>query len=143
MRRYESIIIIDPETSEEEHTSILNKINDLVNRHGGLLIGTENWGVKKTAYEIKKKSRGHYIRFDFCSEVSVVREMEYFFRINDNIMKFMTVVLEKKVNLEAIKSTLTEAKQSEETKDDDTELKDQEEKTETPESETTTVDEGE
>ena len=113
MRRYETIIIIDPDLSDEGCAPIFDRLKGLIKTYDGLLINTNDWGIKKLAYEIKKKSRGHYVRFDFCSKVTMIHEMEHFFRIDDNILKFMTIILDRMADIEAIKLTIAEADQIE------------------------------
>jgi small subunit ribosomal protein S6 len=63
----------------------------------------DDWGIKKLAYEIKKKNRGHYIRLDYGGDGTLVAEMERSFRIDDRVMKFMTILLEESVNLDDLK----------------------------------------
>jgi len=58
---------------------------------------------RKLAYEIKKKARGYYVRFDYCGLAPLVNEIERFFRIDDRALKYMTVVLDKDVDLEKVK----------------------------------------
>jgi small subunit ribosomal protein S6 len=70
----------------------------------GFLIETDDWGTKKLAYDIRKKNRGHYVRLDFCGDGALIQEMERFFRIDDNVMKFMTVLLDENADLDAIKA---------------------------------------
>jgi small subunit ribosomal protein S6 len=118
MRRYETIAIIDPDLSDDARKPVLERVSDLIPQMDGFLIEIDEWGAKKLAYEIKKKSRGYYVRFDFCGDGALVNEMERFFRIDDRVMKFMTVLLEKAADVQQIKEKLAEAqaelKQSEE-----------------------------
>jgi small subunit ribosomal protein S6 len=106
MNRYETIAIIDPDLPEESREPVLARVNQLVDQEKGYLIKTDEWGSKKLAYEIKKKPRGFYVAFDYCGNGAIVDEIERFFRIDDRIMKYMTVVQEKNADLEAIKATL-------------------------------------
>lgn len=108
MKRYETIIIIDPDLSKEAETPILDRVNDLISQFKGFLIETDDWGTKKLAYDIKKKSRGHYVRFDFCGDGPLIQEMERSFRINDKVMKYMTVLLDEAADLDAIKTEMAE-----------------------------------
>ena len=109
MRRYETIVILDPDLSKEAEAPFFDRVNDLIPQHSGYLVETDDWGTKKLAYDIKKKNRGHYVRFDYCGDGALVQEMERFFRIDDKIMKFMTVLLDENADLEAIKAELAEA----------------------------------
>ncbi len=106
MRRYETIIITDPDLSAEEREPVLQRVTDVINQGDGYLALTDEWGARKLAYEIKKKDRGYYIRFDFCGTGAVVNEMERFFRIDDRVLKYMTVLLDETADIEKIKEEI-------------------------------------
>jgi len=108
MRRYETIVIIDPDLSKEAEAPILERVNDLIPQFSGTLIETDDWGIRKLAYDIKKKNRGHYVRLDFCGDGALVQEMERFFKIDDKVMKFMTVLLDEDADLDAIQAEMAE-----------------------------------
>jgi small subunit ribosomal protein S6 len=109
MRRYETIIITDPDLSAEQRDPLLQRVADVVNQGDGYLALTDEWGARKLAYEIRKKDRGYYIRFDFCGTGAVVSEMERFFRIDDRVLKYMTVLLDKAADIEKIKEEIAAA----------------------------------
>jgi small subunit ribosomal protein S6 len=108
MRRYETIVILDSDLSEEERVPVFERLTSLFPQYNGFLVGIDEWGVKKLAYEIKKKPRGYYALIDFCGHGDLVNEMERFFRIDDKILKFMTVQLEENADVEAIKEEIAE-----------------------------------
>jgi len=118
MRRYETIFIADNDLSEEDRSPIFEKLKDLIDQHSGLLVMVDEWGSKKLAYEIKKKARGYYVRLDYCGSGILVNEIERFFRIDDRILKYMTVLLDKDVDIEAVKEEIAKAQ---ETQADETE----------------------
>jgi small subunit ribosomal protein S6 len=109
MRRYETIFIIDPDLSEEGRDPLFERLKDLFPQHNGLLVMVDEWGAKKLAYEIKKKARGYYVRLDYCGTGILVNEIERFFRIDDRVLKYMTVLLEKNVDIETVKEEITRA----------------------------------
>jgi small subunit ribosomal protein S6 len=121
MRRYETIFIADNDLSEEDRSPIFEKLKDLIQQHGGLLVMVDQWGSKKLAYEIKKKARGYYVRLDYCGSGILVNEIERFFRIDDRILKYMTVVLDKDVDIETVKDEIAriEEAQTDETASSD------------------------
>ncbi len=121
MRRYETIFIADNDLSEEDRSPIFEKLKDLIQQHGGLLVMVDEWGGKKLAYEIKKKARGYYVRLDYCGSGTLVNEIERFFRIDDRILKFMTVLLDKDVDIETVKEEIAKI---EEARNDETESSD-------------------
>lgn len=108
MRRYETIFITDPELQDAERDSLAEKLNELISQRDGALLKVDDWGQKRLAYEIKKKQRGHYIRLDYCGDGPLVDEMERLFRIDDNILKYMTVLLEKDIDVEAAKEEIAQ-----------------------------------
>jgi len=113
MRRYETFIIIDPDLSDEERSPIFEKVKDLIKQEECLLVTLDEWGGRRLAYEIKKKSRGYYVRLDYCGTGKLVNEMEHFFRIDDRVMKYMTVLLDKSADIELIKEEIAKAEAKE------------------------------
>ena len=103
MRRYETFVIIDPDLSEEQRLPLLGRVEELIAQMDGFLVDTNDWGEKKLAYNIKKKGRGYYVRFDYCGLAPLVNEIERFFRIDDRALKYMTVLLNADADLEKIK----------------------------------------
>jgi small subunit ribosomal protein S6 len=110
MRRYETIIITDPDLSAEQREPVLQRVNDVVEQGDGYLALTDEWGARKLAYEVKKKDRGYYVRFDYCGTGAVVNEIERFFRIDDRILKYMTVLVDKTADIEKIKEEIDAAR---------------------------------
>ena len=103
MRRYETFLIVDPDISQDQRDPVVDRVKELIAQQDGFLVFEDVWGERKLAYEIKKKERGYYIRFDYCGLSELVDEIERFFRIDDRVLKYMTVVLDKDVDLEKVK----------------------------------------
>ena len=121
MRRYETIFIVDPDLSDEERSPLFERLKPLFPQLDGFLVMVEEWGTKNLAYEIKKKKRGYYVRLDYCGTGPLVNEIERFFRIDDRVLKYMTVLLEEDVDLESLQAELAKAeteKDQPETKED-------------------------
>jgi small subunit ribosomal protein S6 len=109
MRRYETFVIIDPDLSQDQRDQVVKRVEDLIGQMDGFLVFTDDWGERKLAYDIKKRSRGYYVRFDYCGLSPLVDEIERFFRIDDRALKYMTVLLDKTVDLAKVKEEQTEA----------------------------------
>jgi small subunit ribosomal protein S6 len=103
MRRYETFVIIDPDLSQDIRDQVVERVEELISQMDGFLVLTDDWGERKLAYEIKKRARGYYVRFDYCGLSPLVNEIERFFRIDDRALKYMTVLLDKDADLEKIK----------------------------------------
>lgn len=128
MRRYETIFIVDPDLSDEERSPLFERLKPLFPQLDGFLVMVDEWGTKKLAYEIKKKNRGYYVRLDYCGTGTLVNEIERFFRIDDRVLKYMTILLEEDVDLESLKAELAKA-ETEKDQPDQTEEADTEQKT--------------
>lgn len=114
MRRYETIVILDPDVGDEQREPVFDRIRELIPQQNGILVKIDNWGTRKLAYAIKKKVRGFYSRIDYCGSGPLVDEMERFFRIDDRVLKFMTVLLDEAVDAERIQEEIDRAAAQEE-----------------------------
>ena len=89
---------------------MFTRVQDLIPQNGGMFLEQEDWGVRKLAYTIRKKTRGHYMRLDFCGHGALVDEMERFYRIDDRVLKYMTVLLAKDVDMERLQEEMAAQK---------------------------------
>ena len=111
MKRYETIVIIDPDLTEEQRIPLFERLEEIISKGSGMMIQNDQWGSKKLAYDIKKKNRGYYVLIDYCGDGDLVDEMERSFRIDDRVLKFMTIVIDKEVDPEAIQLELSKAEE--------------------------------
>ncbi len=113
MRRYETIVIIDPDLGKDARATLFEQIKDQIDQFSGRLIKFDEWGNRQLAYKIKKKPRGHFVRLDYCGTIELVDEMERRFKINDSFLKFMTVLLDGEVDMAAIEAEIAEIAEQE------------------------------
>ncbi|MEE9401720.1 MAG: 30S ribosomal protein S6 [Desulfobacteria bacterium] len=113
MRRYETVFIVNPELSEDQHQLLFDKLNGLVPEDQGMLVKLDEWGNKRLAYEIKKHTRGYYVLMDFCGDGALVKEIERNLRLDDRVLKYMTVLKDETVDLEALKAEMEAAEKME------------------------------
>ena len=97
MELYESLFIIRPSVSDEETNALIEKMKGVADRTGAQFIKSENWGRKKLAYEVRRERKGTYGYFYFKAPNNTVGELEHAYRLEDNIIKFLTVHLEKEL----------------------------------------------
>jgi len=119
MRRYETIIIIDPDIESNEESEASERLVNLISDQSGLFIKAERWGSRKLAYEIRKKLNGVYILIDYCGIGALVNEIERFCRIDERILKYMTVMIDREPDIESIKEKMKEAEEAEMSKSDE------------------------
>ncbi|OPY10219.1 MAG: 30S ribosomal protein S6 [Syntrophus sp. PtaB.Bin001] len=102
MRRYETVVITPANLPEEEMTSLIDRYSSIITDRKGAVVKIDRWGVRKLAYDIKKQSRGAYVLYDFAATSDVVLELERNLKIDDSILKFMTVMTDPETNAEKI-----------------------------------------
>lgn len=90
MNTYETIVILTQKISEEEKKTAVAKIKELIEADGEVS-SVDDMGVKKLAYEIKKESEGHFFLFNFVATPSHILELERVLRIDNNVLKYMTI----------------------------------------------------
>jgi len=106
MRRFETTLILDPDLPEDGRAPVLERIGQIISQQGGLLVEEDHWGARRLAYPIKKKPRGYYVRFDYCGLGPLVDELERFGRIDDRVMKYMTLKLTDAADVEQIQAEM-------------------------------------
>src|SRR5206468_10358947 len=91
MQLYESIFIVRPSLSDEDTNKLIEKMKGVVAKAGATLLKSENWGKKRLAYEVKREPNGTFVYLHFRSEGGVVSELERSYRLEDSVLKFLTV----------------------------------------------------
>lgn len=104
MRHYETTYILRPNLGEEQFTEIINRTNAIITGDGGTVIHLDRWGVKRLAYEINKEIQGYYIYLNYAAPGKTVDEIERIFRIDDKVLRYLTVKLGENMNAEAIEA---------------------------------------
>ena len=90
MNKYESVIIINPSVEEEAMKALIQKYTDIIN-NDGKVESVNEIGKKRLAYEIMKNKEGYYVVFNFEAKPELIAELERNYRIDDSIMKFITI----------------------------------------------------
>lgn len=93
MTMYEELLLLSPELGTEECREIVNNLSAIVEREGGTVLKIDDWGVKDTAYPVRKFNRGRYVRMEMNLPGKAVAELERNVRIADGVFKFITVKL--------------------------------------------------
>ncbi len=109
MRKYETVVISDPDLQDQTRTELFDKIRNIIARENGIFLDLDDWGSKKLAYEIRKKLRGHYACLTYGGTGDLVKELERNLRLNDDVMKFMTILISDDVTAESLAQELQDA----------------------------------
>ena len=90
MNKYESVIIINPSVDDEGIKALIKKFTDIINNEGKVE-SVDELGKRRLAYEIAKNKEGFYTVFNFEAKPELIAELERNYRIDDSVMKFITV----------------------------------------------------
>ena len=118
MTCYETLFVVKPTLTEEEIAAQIAKVKDVLAKEGAELVGTNDMGMRKLAYQVEKHNRGYYTVLFYKAAGSTIEELERNLKISEDIIKFLTVKYTKqkeiaqfdKLVAEANKSTATETK---------------------------------
>jgi len=100
MRKYETFFIIDPDLPDETNSALDNKVQSIITSNGGEVLTYVPWGKRKLAYAIRKRTRGLYVLMEYSGGPQLVAELERNLRIDERILKFITVMLEERFDPE-------------------------------------------
>ena len=118
MTSYETTLIFDPQLQEEGWEKAVEEYTAIVGRGGEIKL-TDRWGLRRLAYPIRRKSQGYYVHFIHESPPEIPREIERHCRLDENCLRYMTVVsdnpkyveeMQKREAARASASTTTAAK---------------------------------
>lgn len=93
---YESIIIINAALEDAQIETEIEKIKDFITKNNGEIRALEKWGRRRLAYAIKKKNNGFYCLYEFKAPGDIIAKLERQYLLNENIIRFLTVELNKK-----------------------------------------------
>ncbi|RLD89813.1 MAG: 30S ribosomal protein S6 [Bacteroidetes bacterium] len=95
MNQYETVFILTPVLSDEQMKEAVKKYEDYLKKNGAEIVHRENWGMRKLAYPIQKKSTGFYQLFEYKNDGSIIADLELQFKRDERILRFLTVKLDK------------------------------------------------
>jgi len=121
MRHYENLVVVKPTLTAEEIQAAIKAIEEVITSNGGEIAATDAMGMRKLAYPIEKNERGYYHVIYYTINPSAIAEIERRFRINEELLRFVTIKYDSNREVKAWnelvekakKSTKTEAKATE------------------------------
>ena len=108
MRQYETLFIVNPDSSEEDLKAVATKIKGVVTGMNGIVTSYDEQGSKKLAYSVKKQNKGYYVLMDYVGSADIVSEIERNMRLDDRVLKYLTVKLADQVDPESIEPEKSE-----------------------------------
>ena len=95
-KHYETVFILTPVLSDDQAKEAAKKFKKTITDLGGKIVNEENWGLKKLAYPIQKKTTGFYHLVEYAGEgQEIVNNLELTFKRDERVLRFLTVSLDK------------------------------------------------
>ncbi len=101
MRHYENLVIVKPTLTEEEIKSTIAQVEEILTANGAEIVARDAMGMKKLAYPIEKNARGYFHVMYYKAAPSAISEIERRFRINEEILRFVTMKYDSKREIKA------------------------------------------
>lgn len=122
-REYETIYILRPNVETEEAAKVAGRVRDVMEKMGGKLTKVDTWGKRRLAYSIGKFSRGIFVYLSYAAYGDLVAELERNLRLLDPVIRYQTIVLADRVELDqvTVEDSEIEFSDIEQTDDDDDE----------------------
>lgn len=96
MRHYENLVIVKPTLTEEEIKNTIALVEEVITANGGEIVARDAMGMKKLAYPIEKNARGYFYVMYYKAAPAAIAEIERRFRINEEILRFVTMKYDTK-----------------------------------------------
>jgi len=101
INEYEITYVTRPDLTDDVMGRITKKFETLIASNQGVMLVAEDWGKRKLSYPILKHNRGHYVYLNFVGPATIIAEVERNLRNEDNLLRFLTVVISKDVDVES------------------------------------------
>jgi len=111
VNQYETVFILTPVLSDTQVKEAVQKYVGFLKENGAEIVHQEDWGLKKLAYPIQKKSSGFYSLLEFKAEGEVIEKLETSYRRDEMIIRFLTFKMDKFAVAYSIKRRKIEKKQ--------------------------------
>jgi small subunit ribosomal protein S6 len=95
LKNYETVFIMTPVLSDEQTKETVSKYKKLLTDSKCKIVHTEDWGLKKLAYPIQKKSTGFYHLIEFQGPGTIIADLELSYKRDERLLRFLTVALDK------------------------------------------------
>ncbi|MBQ6679077.1 MAG: 30S ribosomal protein S6 [Lachnospiraceae bacterium] len=91
MNKYELVVVLDGSLEDDARSAAMERVNGYITRFGGTVTGTDDWGKKRLAYEIRKMNEGYYTIIRFDAPLDAPAQIEANIRIMEQVIRFLIV----------------------------------------------------
>ena len=97
-REYECVYLVRQDLEDPQVSQVIEKFRNLVAGQGGKVTRLDNWGKRRLAYEIQKQPKATYVYMQFLGTSGLVGELERNMRLDDNVVRWLTVLIDEAVD---------------------------------------------
>ncbi len=108
---YETVYILRASLADAATNAIHQKVDGVIQKFEGSLVGRDDWGVREMAYSIDDEKSGRYIVLGYNGKPGVVEEIERHFRISPDVLRFLTVAVEETYSYDSLKKQIAFAEE--------------------------------
>ena len=116
MRNYENLVIVKPTFTAEEINASIKAVEEVITSNGGEIAATSPMGMRKLAYPINKSERGYFHVIYYTIAPAAISEIERRFRINEDLLRFVTIKYDTNREIAAFDTLVAKAKKASEAK---------------------------
>ena len=98
LQQYETVIVVDPDLSEEQKEEVFAKMGNIIKQYGGILKEIEKWGIRNLAFNVNHKQKGYYALLRYYGKSDIVEKLERNIKMNDKIIRFLTIKVSPKAS---------------------------------------------
>ena len=95
MANYEGVLIARQDLGASQVNDLVANLSEVIKKEGGEVVKVDNWGLKNLAYRIKKNRKGYYVLLNIVAPANAISEYERMMRLNEDVIRYMTVKVEK------------------------------------------------
>lgn|GEM_PF-298340 len=106
LSEYEMTVIAKGDLPESDLNNLFAKYEKYMTADGGQILRKDIWGNRKLQFGIKKQYRGHYVNYDFVGASANLTEMERLMRIDDNVLRYLSIAIGKNVDIDTRRAEL-------------------------------------
>jgi small subunit ribosomal protein S6 len=94
--QYETTFIVNASLDDTQIETIVTNVSETITRNGGEITAVNRWGRKRMAFVISKKNNGYYANIEFLAPGNMMPQLERVYQLDENILRFLTIHLDKK-----------------------------------------------
>ena len=96
MNKYELAVVVSAKIEDDERAAAIEKVKEIITKHGGTITNVDEWGKKRLAYEVQKMREAFYYFIQFDGQATVPAEIESRIRLMENVVRYLVVRQDEK-----------------------------------------------